>query len=57
LEDGRKLVHRAGEPAGELVRDDELRPLLQRYVDAFECYDLDSLVSLLRRAVQPSGGE
>lgn len=28
--------------------DDEWRPLLQRYIDAFERYDLDSLVSLLR---------
>ena len=32
-------------------RADQRRPLLQRYVDAFERYDLDSLVSLLQQAV------
>ena len=32
---------------------DPPQPLLQRYVDAFERYDLDSLVSLLQRAVGP----
>jgi RNA polymerase sigma-70 factor, ECF subfamily len=34
--------------------DDAQRPLLQRYVDAFEGYDLDSLVSLLQQAVPAS---
>jgi RNA polymerase sigma-70 factor (ECF subfamily) len=34
---------------------DRQGPLLQRYVDAFERYDLDSLVSLLQRAVPPPG--
>ncbi len=38
-------------------RADQQQPLLQRYVDAFERYDLDSLVSLLQRAVPlPRGG-
>jgi RNA polymerase sigma-70 factor, ECF subfamily len=37
-------------------RDDEQQPLLQSYVDAFERYDLDSLVSLLQRAVLLPGG-
>jgi RNA polymerase sigma-70 factor (ECF subfamily) len=36
-------------------RDAEQRPLLQSYVDAFERYDLDSLVSLLQRAAPASG--
>jgi RNA polymerase sigma-70 factor (ECF subfamily) len=34
--------------------DDAQRPLLQRYVDAFEGYDLDSLVALLQQAVPAS---
>jgi RNA polymerase sigma-70 factor, ECF subfamily len=49
LQRARETLARTGADTGSITElDDEHRELLQRYVDAFERYDMDALTSLLK---------